>query len=147
MEYLTDHDYAIALQNGITHQQAYDRFYRMGWTKQRTITEPVTKGYLWDTYGERCKENGIKKMTFYQRMRAYGMTAEEASSSPLLSRGGNFTNKRKMISDHLVKIAESNGISKSTLRYRIRVARWPTMRAATEPVRRENCRKEAKRGV
>lgn len=89
--------------------------------------------------------NGIKKMTFYQRMYSYGMTAYEASSVPTLERGGNFAKQRKVLPQDLVDLAASNGISKSTLMYRIRRAHWDIERATTEPVHREFWSEERKK--
>ena len=41
--YLLDEDFETAQKNGIGYMTAYNRFYRLGWTAEKTITKPVKK--------------------------------------------------------------------------------------------------------
>jgi hypothetical protein len=79
MEYLTDHDFEIAERNGISRHNAYQRFYMHGWTKERTITEPMRSE---NNYKRKCQEIGLSYHTFCKR-RKMGWSAERALQEPV----------------------------------------------------------------
>jgi hypothetical protein len=87
--YLTEEDYAIAANNGISRKRAYQRFYQNGWEKERSITQPIVKGTLWEKFSEKCEVIGITKAAFYSRVYR-GMSPEEASSYPSVPNGFSF---------------------------------------------------------
>lgn len=130
MEYLTDADYEIAAQNGISHKYAYHRFYIMCWERERAITTPIThKKNLWSKYKTFSK---VSEVTFYNRVRE-GMTPEEAASIPPLPLGNPKRGKGKIGLKDL-EIAAANGISEQTAKARVYGYKWPVELAITIPV-------------
>jgi hypothetical protein len=86
MEYLTEEDYVVAAQNGISRKRAYQRFYQYFWDRERTITQPIEKVSRWDRYKSVCESNGISQNTFDRRIR-HGKSSEEAATTKLSTRG------------------------------------------------------------
>jgi hypothetical protein len=83
MGYLTEEDFAIAAQNGVSRNRAHMRYYVDGWSKERALTEPVKKHVgLWKNYKAKCAEIGISRTGFFKRLGA-GLTPEQASSVPV----------------------------------------------------------------
>lgn len=86
IEYFTPEDYEAAAENGITRHVATHRFYYYGWTKKRTINEPLKiKTNLYQQHKKTCDENGVTYGAFHKRVKR-GMSPEEASNKPLLSK-------------------------------------------------------------
>lgn len=84
---LTTEDYQIAKSNGISANNASNRFYDLFWSKERAITEPVKKRVWKDErapYRKRAVENGISKNTFNQRVHL-GWDYERACTEPVQS--------------------------------------------------------------
>lgn len=130
MEYLTAEDYAAAIKNGISRKNAYQRFYVYGWTKERTINEPLRDRSFFKKYKEKCAEIGLNYQTFLKRLRR-GISPEDALYLP----------KKPKLSPDLIAIAEKNGISPSTAKIRAYQYKWSVDRAITEPVHTEFRRK------
>lgn len=136
MYYLTGADYKVAEANGIPRDDAYNRYYRCGWDKERALTEPVgtyvrvtPNMKAWEEWKEVAKKNKITKEMFFNRLnRKKKMTPEDAATRPKGYRVGG------TISPEIYALAEKNGIPKTTLRNRIFRQKWRHYRAATEPV-------------
>jgi hypothetical protein len=131
LEYLTPEDYETAAKNGINTGIAYRRFYIYGWSRERTITEPVKirSESEWSKLKDRAV---VSDQTFRTRIKQ-GWTPEKAALTPgiplhLRSR------KRGILRDHHLEIAESNGIGEYTVRARIRLYKWSLEDAITIPV-------------
>lgn len=134
-DYLTPEDYAIARGNGIKYHVAYERFYKYGWDKQRTITEPLKKEILWDKYKEKALANDVSYQRFRARIRD-GKTPEEAIAM------GRLAGKDKTrLPAEVYERAEANGIKKGTMKHRIYRLGWDIERAITEPVQRTNAKR------
>lgn len=123
--YLTPQDYEIAEKNGINYVNARQRFYRYGWTTERTINKPIRKSQnLWQQWKEIAEANGIKRNTFYNRIYTLGMTPKRAATKPI---------PPPLIAEETFKRAAENGINKNILRQRLRNGCWEEERAVTEP--------------
>lgn len=85
MEYLTDEDFKYAKERGISYKVCYDRFYVYGWTKERTINEPVKQRGKRINYPKewikKAAENGINDNLFRYRV-SKGLTPEQAATLP-----------------------------------------------------------------
>lgn len=139
---LLPEDFAVASKNGISYMNAYNRFYVYGWTKHDAITKPLKKPNLWPKYGPICKENGVSETSFYHRIK-HGMSPEEAATKPKLKRGEIIGKPQQVkITPEIIAIAEKNGISKNTLKYRVSMYKWSVERAMTEPVHKQYRRKD-----
>lgn len=135
MEYLTPQDIETAMKNGISEERAKARFYKMGWTKQRAITQQLKKPkYDWLKYKDKSL---VAMTTFYQRIQK-GMTPEEAAFTPPVQLGGRLDRPVKITKQHIQR-AEKNGIKYTTLCHRVYGYRWDVERAVTEPIH-EHCR-------
>jgi hypothetical protein len=130
--YLTEEDYETAKANGISRANAYARFYAYGWSVERTISTPVKsrKKALWPRFKAIAEQNGISQSRFYQRV-SKGMKPKEAASTPLQQGGWRGT---RVITDELIALAASNGISEKTLRHRYYAYHWGLERAATQSI-------------
>jgi len=133
MEYLTDQDYEIAEQNGISKSAAYQRFYNYEWSKERAITEKINakESSLYSQYKEKCRQNNVSGDLFRKRLKK-GMSPEEAASKPPefhrpWGRYGDMSEN--------YKIAEKNGINPRTVRTRIYTMKWSVEKAITVLVR------------
>lgn len=138
MQYLTPDDIEKAKRNGISEERAKARFYKYGWTVERTITEPVYQPkYSWAQY----KDVSLVSMnTFYQRIQK-GMTPEAAALTPKTPNGGR-VGKRLKVTPEDVAEAAKNGINENTLRYRVSRYKWDIRRAVTTPVKTQCRRKD-----
>jgi hypothetical protein len=131
MGYLTPEDIEIAEANGISERLAKQRFYQKGWSKERSITEPIRED-RWHQYKELCEKNGITNDTFRNRINKRGMTPEQAATKPI---------RTPVVTPELIALAESNGIKKSTLKARISLYKWDPQDAATIPIGSTNPKK------
>ncbi|MCY7576165.1 hypothetical protein [Bacillus pumilus] len=145
--YITPEEFAQAEENGICKDTLIGRIRRYGWSKQRALTEPVKfqdreRGRVeWSKWGEIAEKNGVSRSIFTGRLRL-GWDSEKAANTPRIDphehakRLSEFSprTKRRKFSDDLVKLAESNGISYSTLQNRVTKKGWDPHTAATTPV-------------
>jgi hypothetical protein len=137
-EYLSPEDFEIAQQNGISEERAKARFYRLGWIKQRAITEPVYQPkHMWAKYKD---VSVVSQNAFYQRIQK-GMTPEAAALTPKTPNGGRMGQKPK-ITQELVELAEKNGIKRTTFEYRMYQYRWSPEEAATIPIGKRRGRRK-----
>lgn len=88
MEYLTDEDFEIAKNNGISRKRASQRFYQSFWDRERAITEPVGENHRKKGRGRKygkwtsvAESNGIEKTTFYDRLKR-GWSYKMAATKP-----------------------------------------------------------------
>lgn len=138
MRYLTDEDYRIAEENGISRRRAYLRYYG-GWSIHRSITEPVgsSRRSKYHDYKEICEKHGVSYQMFIGRIRK-GMKPEEAAISKV-TKGRHNT----LVPAEIYQLARENGINKSTVKTRIRYG-WDHTLAATEPPNPKGVRKRFK---
>jgi hypothetical protein len=130
MEYLTPDDIEIAKSNGISYPLVNKRFYQLGWTKEKAITQTVRKKVLvWESYKD---VSLVSEYSFYDRIKK-GMTPEQAALTPPVPNGGRLFRALK-VTPEMVEIAAKNGISKSTLCHRVRYYKWDVERAVSEPI-------------
>jgi hypothetical protein len=130
MEYLTPQDFETAKKNGISEERAKARFYKLGWTKQRTITQKTRKPqHDWFKYKDKSL---VSMQTFYQRIKK-GMSPEEAALTPPVPLGGRLDRPMKITKEHIERAAK-NGIKAATLNHRVYGYRWDVERAVTEPI-------------
>jgi hypothetical protein len=141
MEYLTDADYEIAKENGISKLLAYNRLYQLGWDKNRTITQPVREKLgPWEQHKNKSL---VKKSTFYERMKK-GMAPDEAAQTPPMPR----THKHiTVLTKERIELAKENGITYNTLAHRVYYYKWPVEKAITQPVNDKLRRKDLKVSV
>lgn len=95
--YLTVEEKEIIFKNNLTTRNVTERMYR-GWTKEKAINtpkidkvknlKPIQKS---NKYLEIAINNGIKKDTFYKRIKS-GWSAEEACTLPPKSKKNDKTN-------------------------------------------------------
>jgi hypothetical protein len=82
-EYLTDADFARAERNGIHAQCVKQRFYSLGWSKERSITQKYRPNRnLWEKYKN---ESLVGLETFKSRIRR-GWEPEDAAMIPARKR-------------------------------------------------------------
>lgn len=136
--YITPDEYDKAAENGITYHDVWRRVYDLGWHKSRAITEPIRK---WDKENgklvKKAKENGIKKSTYYQRVKR-GMDPEIAATKKTMQqkdvakRTIHKVNCRKYpdwVYDNLKKY----NINSSTFWHRVNTHGWDLEKASTTP--------------
>jgi hypothetical protein len=140
MEYLTPKDFETAKRNGISEERAKARFYKLGWSKQRAITQEIKKPqYDWHKYKDKST---VSEQTFYQRIKK-GMSPEEAAFTPPVPLGGRLDRPIKLTKED-IKRGARNGIKVATLYQRIYNYKWDVERAVTEPINERYRRKEKK---
>lgn len=84
--YVTDEEYACALVYGIPKERVDDRIRKLGWSKNKAITQEITRPNLkkWIKIAE---SNGICRNTFISRHYELGWSLEKASLCPIFWRG------------------------------------------------------------
>ena len=87
MEYLTDEDYAIAVENGIKRGTVYSRFHNLQWSIERTINTPTMErtaktGSKYSKYFAICETHGISKRVFNNRIYK-GWSLDRACTVPV----------------------------------------------------------------
>jgi hypothetical protein len=131
MEYLTPKDFETAKKNGISEVRAKARFYKLGWSKQRAITQKVRKSpqQTWSKYKH---QSLVSEYGFYARIKK-GMSPEEAALTPPSPRGVRLGRPVKITKEHIERAAK-NGIKLATLNHRVYGYHWDVERAVTEPI-------------
>lgn len=137
--YISPDDYKKASEAGICEQTVKSRILR-GWKVEKAITAPVIKKSEkpeeYKKYKQLAEKNGINKDTYRYRVRR-GWTYYKAATSPLVSSRESMIRlnekRERTIPEHIVKLAESNGICYSTLRSRIQMG-FRIEEAASKPV-------------
>lgn len=128
--YLTLEDYETAERNGINRRIATRRVDE-GWSVEDAITVPVKKrepfAPIWDEWQEVARSNGISRDTMYQRIRKFGMTAEEAATRPLAETKSRWTDEQR-------QLMERNGLDTNTVNMRIKHLGWTEQAALHTPV-------------
>lgn len=134
--YLTDEDRAIAEANGIKRTTLLERIYSLGWSIEKAITTPPkNRPFVIDEETAKLlKKNGIKEITFKNRVKRYGWSIEKARTTPTLEISEICTMKKPpLVSREQYIIAESNGISRSTVYHRVSIRGWNIEKAITTP--------------
>lgn len=133
--YLTPEDFQQAKDNGISYEMAYNRFYMLGWKKEKAITKPVMRrSWKWKDYEEACMKTGISKSGFYKRMKD-GWDLTKASTTPVQPLSERNRHKPGIkVTDEVKAIAAQNGITEGTLKTRVYLYKWDVKRAMTEPI-------------
>lgn len=91
-EHLTPEDYELARSHGVDYDNAYNRYYNLGWDKEKAITttlhtvKPGRKRGIWYEYKELAERNQVSYSTFHYRIRE-GMHPSRAASIPPTTRG------------------------------------------------------------
>lgn len=115
--YLTDEDFAEATANGISKQNAYNRYYILGWSRKRAVTQPlVRRTYDW----EKWKEKSLVKRASFNKRISEGWAPEDAALVPPY----HDRYKGSKITQEHYKIAEANGIGKNTVSMRVYTYKW-----------------------
>jgi hypothetical protein len=140
-EYLTPSDFEKAARYGVPEARVKQRFYSLGWSKERSITQkyrPVKN--VWGQYKDRAV---VTPATFYNRLDR-GWTHEDAATIPLIPNGKKYKQPFP-IADEIRELAEKNRIKFTTLRNRIYEYKWTPEEAASIPVGKKPARKRRKR--
>lgn len=144
LEYeLTESDYKRAIANGITRDQAYKRFYNLGWDKERAVTEPVNKKVDRKHWHRIAAEHGISRDAFNTRLHR-GWSEERAATTPKITIEGAQKKAHEALRKYPIELlqkAVDNGISEQTFRRRIREG-WGAEKAATKPIYNRQYTKE-----
>jgi hypothetical protein len=139
--YLTPEDFETAKKNGISYINAYERFYKRNWSKERAITDPIRpKAYsLYAKYQDICV---VSRKSFNARV-AKGMTPEAAATTP----PADYTVKsgKGKLSKKLYEQALENGIGRATLHARVYIYGWSVEKALNTPVNTKLRSKKARR--
>ncbi len=129
---LTEEDYQKAISNGIHRERARERFYNLGWDKERTITEPINKKADRSNWIKIAAEHGITRAAFNTRLQR-GWSEEKAATTPKQSfafaQKKRHEEMRKYPLEHL-EAAVRNGITEQTFRRRVREG-WTYEQAST----------------
>ena len=84
--YISPEDYEIAKKRGISNSTLYARVYRLRWSKQRAMTEPVRKRReIGSHYRRQAIKNDIPITTYDSRIRR-GWCPKRASTEPVKSK-------------------------------------------------------------
>lgn len=140
---LTEEDYQHAIANGIKRETARQRFYDLGWEKQRAINEPINKKTDRSAWIRLAAAHGITRAAFHTRIQR-GWSEEEAATTPkqtfAVAQEIRHAEMRKYPVEYLEK-AKRNGISEQTFRRRVREG-WGYEKASTTPTNIKKRRKE-----
>jgi len=129
--FISDEEYAIAESNGIRRSTLESRIRKLGWSKERAITEQVDKFKKWVSLAEK---NGISRASFYMRKNELGWSLEESATVPIMSKEKIIKKMHKCNRKHKkehVALAKSNGIKYSTFATRVNQLGWNPIKAAT----------------
>lgn len=137
--YINPSEYEQAQANGISAKCLEGRIRKMGWGKQRAITQPVQKRRPFQKsshWAKIAEQNGIEYHTFYHRVHAYGWTPERAATQPIVDLRKlmvELYEKQRKYPKKYYDLAKANKISKATFTNRMRQG-WTLKMAATVPV-------------
>lgn len=140
---LTEKDYQRAIANGIERERARERFYNLGWDKERTVTEQINKKIDRTHWIKVAAENGITRSAFNTRLQR-GWSEGKAATTPkqtfAVAQEIRHAAMQKYPVEYLEK-ASNNGVSDQTFRRRVREG-WDYEKAATTPTDIKKRRKE-----
>ncbi|AJQ58651.1 hypothetical protein BTT_20610 [Bacillus thuringiensis serovar morrisoni str. 4AA1] len=152
--YITPDEYERAERNGINRRVFNERVRNLGWDKVTAMTKPVrgSNPTGWCKVREIALKNGIRRQTYYARMKKGWNLIDAISKPPInkyqalrLAEEANYWNGNKVLSDEQAKIASLNGVSYRLARERIKRLKWPVEEAITTPVlTKEECGKRGK---
>lgn len=131
---LSEKDYQRAISNGIKREMARQRFFDLGWDKERAVTEPVNKKIDRSHWIQVAAEHGIPRGTFNMRLQR-GWSEEKAATTPKLSISVAHERRHELQRKYPIELlqkAVENGISEQTFRRRVREG-WNPEIAATKP--------------
>ena len=134
--YITPEEYETAAANGISSSTLEARIRRLGWPKERAITEPPRKSKITREIVELAQRNDIPYQTLYWRIYA-GWAPERAATEPVADRAERVRrahDARRKIPADLVDLAKRHGIKYVTLYKRVSEMGWDPVTAATTPI-------------
>lgn len=135
--YITPEEYETAAANGISRSTLEARIRRLGWPKERAITEPPRKlSKITREIVELAQRNGIQRKTFDWRIRS-GWPPERAATEPPLSHAERIkraSDANRKIPADLVELAKRHGVKYVTFYKRVNGLGWDPMTAATTPI-------------
>lgn len=131
MYYLTEDDYLKAEKNGISRKNLYNRHYILGWSVEKSITEPMKVHKVrWKHFEEKCQKVGLSRAGFFHRIER-GMDPELASSIPPTPKGGHFQNRPGKLTKIDYEVAAANGIKRGTVMARVYSYGWSVEEAVS----------------
>lgn len=80
--YLTPEDYQEALENGISYDMAYRRFYKEGWTRDKTVNRPPYQLSDRQDILDLAREYEVKYNTLVTRIRRGWDPIKAATTRP-----------------------------------------------------------------
>lgn len=125
--YITDEEYELAESKGISQYTLNYRIRELGWSKSKALNTPIQK-HRRNQYPkhimDKVKANNINPRAFRWRVEN-GWDIERACTEPTLPpdnpvRISRTAEKRRKYPIELVRLAEKNGISKSTFQRRVK---------------------------
>lgn len=132
--YLTDIDYKIAYQNGISKSLLEQRINRDLMSIEQARTQPPRQSQptYWNDYKSLATSNGISYTTYLSRIRNQNMTPYEASTTPLIPPIVKNQHRRKIyLTDQQEQQRINNNISMSLLYKRLK--KMPVDEAVSHP--------------
>lgn len=138
MYYLTEDDYKAAQENGIGRTTAYRRFYEYGWSRDRTIQEPINpkQKYDYDKWKDHCEKYGVSIDTFRYRVKN-GWTKRKAATTPPMTskdRVQHVATFNRKYPKSITDLAKKNGIKMGTFYNRVNNRKMSPYDAATQPI-------------
>src|SRR5574339_282747 len=81
---LTEENFLIGEENGISRKNVRQRYVNYGWTIERATTDPITtyKDSKWKLWKETALQNGVYLELFHSRLKT-GLTEEQAATKPV----------------------------------------------------------------
>lgn len=133
--YITPEEYETAAANGISSSTLEARIRRLGWPKERAITEPPRKSKITREIVELAQRNDISYQTLYWRIRS-GWAPDRAATEPPLSHAERIkraSDANRKIPAELVDLAKRHGVKYVTFYKRVSEMGWDPVTAATKP--------------
>ncbi len=137
-QFVTDEEYEIALNNGISKRRVDHRVRVLYWDIKRAITQPVKHikhGYITKEIREKAAENGISYSLLRKRI-SNGMSLHDAVNTPLADKTKNLEKahkNNKKYPDFVYECLNQNGISRNTFYKRVKNG-WNIVDACTKPI-------------
>lgn len=125
--YITDEEYELAENKGISQSTLNYRIRELGWSKSKALNTPIQK-HRRNQYPkhimDKVKENNINPRAFRWRVEN-GWDIERACTEPTLPpdspvRISRTAEKRRKYPIELVRLAEKNGVSYRTFQRRVK---------------------------